>query len=293
MLWREIRTWAYGRKIVLIRIAFFALAAAVAAVLVAQVQSGVAYEPGGRIGRTMPAATLPLAILGVVSLLLLNALAVSSVTGERDGLALDLLLVTDLKPSEFIFGKLLGVFYVGKELVIVPLLLVFYLTWCGVISIENTIYIVLATVALDVFVVMLGIHAALGYVASRAATLSSLGTVFFLCVGIAVCMTIMTSFRGAFEYQLPPFLIMILGGGAALFASLGWRNPSPAVTLASFALPVATFYGITQFLLQIDNLWAAVVVTIGYGFTTAAMMVPALSEFDVSLGGGRRGGEGA
>ena len=93
----------------------------IAAVLYLQIQSGVAMEPGGRIGRALPSATLPLAALGVISLVLVNALAVNSVTGERDGLALDLLLVTDLSPQEFVFGKLLGVLYVGKEMILLPM----------------------------------------------------------------------------------------------------------------------------------------------------------------------------
>ena len=102
-------------------------------------------------------------------------------------------------------------------------------------------------------------------------------------VGIAICMTIMVSFRGAFQLQLAPFLVMILGGGAALFASLGWRNPSSAIFAASFLLPLITFYAITQFLLQTDHLLVVFPLLVGYGFTTAAMMIPALSEFDVSL----------
>jgi hypothetical protein len=110
-----------------------------------------------------------------------------------------------------------------------------------------------------------------------------LGTVFFLCVGIAICMTIMVSFQGAFQLQLAPFLVMILGGGAALFASLGWRNPSSAIFSASFVLPLITFYAITQFLLQTDHLFVLFSLVVGYSFTTAAMLIPALSEFDVSL----------
>lgn len=292
ILWREVRTWAYGRKIVLIRFAFLAVFLVIAAVLVYQVQTGVAMQPGGRIGRVLPSVTLPLAAIGVVSLVLVNALAVNSITGERDGLALDLLLVTDLRPSEFIFGKLLGVFYVAKEMIALPIGLFVYLCYEGVITTENTVYAVLGTLVLYVFVSMLGIHSGLNYVASRTATLASLGTVFFLCVGIAVCMTIMVSFRGAFEYQLPPFLIMILGGGAALFATLGWRNPSNAVLMASMALPMVTFYAITQFILQTDHLQVFAALAAGYAFTTAAMMVPALSEFDVSLGRDRRSEEG-
>ncbi len=55
-------------------------------------------------------AAWPLAFFFLVSLVLVNALAVTSITNERDGQALDLLLVTDLSPNEFMFGKLGGVF---------------------------------------------------------------------------------------------------------------------------------------------------------------------------------------
>jgi ABC-type Na+ efflux pump permease subunit len=287
ILWREICTWAYGRKVMVIRVAFVFFFLLIAAVLYLQIQSGVAMEPGGRIGRALPSATLPLAALGVISLVLVNALAVNSVTNERDGLALDLLLVTDLSPSEFVFGKLLGVLYVGKEMILLPILLVVYLASQGVMTIENMCYVILSAIILYLFVAMLGLHSGLNYVSGRSAILTSLGTVFFLCVGIAICMTIMVSFRGAFQLQLAPFLVMILGGGAALFASLGWRNPSSAIFFASFGLPLVTFYAITQFLLQIDHLYVFVALLVGYVFTTAAMMIPALSEFDVSLERGR------
>ncbi|QDV46680.1 ABC-2 family transporter protein [Stieleria neptunia] len=283
ILWREVRTWAYGRKVVVIRFAFGLLFLLGAAVIYGQMQNGTAYEPAARIGRALPAATLPVAAIGVVSLVLINALAVNAVTGERDGLALDLLLVTDLSPREFVFGKLLGVLYVGKEMILLPLALLLFLAANGVMTYENMVYAMLGAAILYVFVSMLGIHAGLNYVAGRTATLASLGTVFFLCVGIAICMTIMVSFRGAFQLQLAPFLVMILGGGAALFASLGWRNPSSAIFLASFTLPLITFYSITQFLLQTDHLFVFFSMAVGYGFTIAALMIPALSEFDVSL----------
>ncbi len=287
VLWREVCTWAYGRKIVLIRIAFVFFFLLIGGVLQVQVSSGLAFESGGQIGRALPSATLPLAGLGVISLVLVNALAVNSVTNERDGLALDLLLVTDLSPKEFVFGKLLGVVYVGKEMIILPILLVIYLAVQGVMSFESMAYAILSTLILFNFAIMLGLHCGLNYVSGRTAILNSIGTVFFLCVGIAICMTIMVSFRGAFQLQLAPFLVMILGGGAALFASLGWRNPSSAVFFASFGLPLVTFYAITQFLLQTDHLYVFVALLSGYVFTTAAMMIPALSEFDVSLERGR------
>ena len=291
ILWREIRTWAYGKKIVVIRVAYAILLAAIVAILWQQMNDGSAFEPAARIGRALPAVTLPVAALGVVTLVLVNALAVGSITGERDGLALDLLLVTDLSPREFIFGKMVGTFYVTKEIMIPPLLLFLYLAARDVVTWENAIYLILGTLTLYVFVTMLGIHCGLNFPSSRTATLASLGTVFFLCVGIAVCMTIMVSFRGAFQYQLPPFLVMILGGAAALFATLGWRNPSAAVGWASFTLPVVTFFAITQFLLQTDHLNVIGPVAVGYGFAVVALIIPALSEFDVSLGRERRAGD--
>ncbi len=283
ILWREIRTWAYGRKVIAIRVAFVMLFLLISAALYLQVQSGVAFEPAGRIGRGLPAVTLPLATLGVISLVLVNALAVNAVTGERDGLALDLLLVTDLAPHEFVFGKLLGVLYVAKEMIVLPLLLIVAVAVAGVMTYENMVYAILSGMVLYVFVAVLGIHSGLNYVSGKTATLASLGTVFFLCVGIAICMTIMVSFQGAFQLQLAPFLVMILGGGAALFASLGWRNPSSAIFAASFVLPLITFYAITQFLLQTDHLLVLFSLMVGYSFTIAAMLIPALSEFDVSL----------
>lgn len=290
VLWREIRTWAYGRKIVLVRLAFLSLFAVTAAVVSSSVRSGEALQRFDATERALPVATLPVAAIAVVSLVLVNALAVNSITGERDGLALDLLLVTDIRPPEFIFGKLGGVFFVAKEMILLPLSLVLYLGWNGAMTWENTVFALLGGLQLYTFAAVLGIHSGLNYVAGKTATLVSLGTVFFLCVGVAILMVIMVSFRGAFQLQLAPFLAMILGGGAALFAALGWRNPSSAILAASFLLPLITFYAITQFLLQRDQLFVVATVIAGYGFTTAAMLIPALSEFDVALD--RDGGDG-
>ena len=55
-------------------------------------------------------------------------------------------------------------------------------------------------------------------------------------------------------------------------------------------LPLATFFAVTSFLVAH---WSDVFfVTAGaYGFAIAALMVPALSGFDVALGRSRGGGE--
>ena len=117
ILWREIRTWAYGKRILVIRLAYWAVFLVCAAALVTTAaQFGPRRCPSTRI----PAIAKPLTALLVVSLILLNALAVTSLTSERDSRALDLLLVTDLSPKEIVFGKLGGAFYNAKEMILLP-----------------------------------------------------------------------------------------------------------------------------------------------------------------------------
>ena len=200
-----------------------------------------------------------------------------------DGQALDLLLVTQISPASFLIGKLFGVLYVAKEMVLLPLLLCGYLWWQGGLSAENLIFTVLGLMVLDVFVAILGIHCGMNYGLSRTAIGTSLGTVFFLFLGVVMCMLIMISFRGSFSRQLPPFLAIILGGGTGLFVALGNRNPSPAIALASFSLPFLTFFSITSFILRNQELTVFSVIVTAYGFATLAMIVPALSEFDFAL----------
>ena len=216
----------------------------------------------------------------MISLVLVNALAVNSITGERDGLALDLLLATDLSPQEFIFGKLIGVLYVAKEMILLPITLVILLAACGVMTYENMVYVILVAFILYVFVVMLGLHSGLNYVAGRTAILASLGTVFFLCVGIAICMTIMVSFVVPFSFS---WLISRDDSrrrcGTVCIVELAESVLSDILCFIRFAL--VTFYAITQFLLQTDHLYVFFALLVGYVFTTAAM-IPSLSDFDVS-----------
>jgi ABC-type transport system involved in multi-copper enzyme maturation permease subunit len=214
---------------------------------------------------------------------LLNAQAVLSMTTERDAGAMDLLLVSDLTPGEILFGKLGGVWYNGKDWVLVPLL------WCvglwlgGLIRWENFLYLAVGMVVLFGFVSVLGIHTGMTFPSSRLAIATSLATVFFLCVGVAVCMMIMVAFSGSFQAQLQPFLAMMVGGGLGLYVVMAFRTPSSAKALAAFGCPLATFYAITSFLLDY-TLGVFLVVVGAYGFATAALLVPALAEFDVATG---------
>ncbi len=281
ILWRELRTWAYGRRVLVIRAAYLLLFAAAAVVL----HNLATAEPVGaaEVRTIVPAVAQPLVPLLVLSLVLINALSVTSITTERDGRALDLLLVTDLSPKEFIFGKLGGVFYNTKEMVLLPMALCVYLWYAGALSGENLIYVLGGLAVMDAFAAMLGIHAGMIYSNSRSAIGVSVGTLLFLFIGIATCMRLMIAFSGSFQGQLQPFLAFMLGGGVGLYVALGLRNPSPAIALASFGAPVATFYIITSFILG-HPLAVFLVTAATYGFATAAMLVPALYEFDVATG---------
>jgi ABC-type transport system involved in multi-copper enzyme maturation permease subunit len=278
ILWREIRTWAYGRKILIVRLTFLVLFALAAGNLwrITNAREEVDVARGA-------VALLPMLLL---SLVLVNAQAVTALTAERDTKALDLLLVSDLTPKEFVFGKLGGIFYNTKEIVALPLLLCGYLGWKGVIGLENLVYLWIGMGLLYFFVAAVGLHAGLIYENSRSAIATSLGTVFFLFVGVATCMRIMIAFSGSFNGQLPPFLAFMVGGGMGLYMTLGAKIPSRALALASFACPFATFYAITNFLRgdQGDMLIVLLVPALAYGLTTAAILIPAIYEFDETTG---------
>lgn len=276
ILWREVRTWAYGRKMIVVRLAFVAVFLA-AAVFVQQA--------AGVRGTLTKWQTLQVfAPLFALSLLLVNALAVNSLCQERDGRTLDLLLTTDLSPREILFSKLAGVYWNAKEMILLPILmsaaLWFWRDHRGslLLSFEQMVYMVSGLATLQAFAAVLGIHTSMTYASSRAAMAVSLGTLLFLFLGVAACMRLLIAF-GDFNMQFIPFSALIFGGGVALFATLGARNPSPAIGWTAFLLPVTTFYALNSFLLdQPHMVW---VVTLGtFGFSTAALLIPALSEFD-------------
>jgi ABC-type transport system involved in multi-copper enzyme maturation permease subunit len=273
--WREIRTWAYGRKTLFIRVAYLAFFAMAAAGLQWMVQHH-------QLANYYHGATV-LVPLFLLSMILVNAQAVTSLTSERDTKALDLLLVTDLSPKEIVFGKLGGVFYNTKEMVALPIALVVYLAASGAIGVENSLFLIGGLVVMYLFVAMLGLHAGISYGNSASAIATSLGTLFFLTIGVAACMRIMLAFSGSFQAQFVPFFAFMVLGGAGLYVVLGARNPSSAIGLASFLCPFATFYGITSYLLESPAaLFFAIVAA--YGFTTIAMFVPAIFEFDIATG---------
>jgi ABC-type transport system involved in multi-copper enzyme maturation permease subunit len=219
----------------------------------------------------------------LASLLAVTALAVTSITSERDRGAFDLLLVSDLEPGEIVWGKLLGTLGAAREIVILPLALAGALVAAGLATPEHGLYLVLGLALLVFFAAVLGIYAGLSHPASRGAIAVALGTVAFLFVGVATAMRIMVAFGGSFELQLAPFLAVIVGGAVGLYAALSARNPSPAVAWASALLPALTFVAITGFL-QGSSLQVFLVVLAAYGFATLALLVPAIGAFDLLTG---------
>src|SRR5262249_20123153 len=144
--------------------------------------------------------------------------------------ALDLLLVTDLTPKEFIFGKLAGIAFNAKEYLLPPLLLAGLYAYYGWLATPprdleelragrnwwSLPFVNGATVVLMAFVMVLGMHIALRTDNSRLAVLHTLGTVFFLSVGTLVCIGFIVS-SGGFGMQWTSFLLFTVTGVAGFW----------------------------------------------------------------------------
>jgi ABC-type transport system involved in multi-copper enzyme maturation permease subunit len=303
ILWREIRTRAYGRRPLLVTSAYFVVLALIGYYALSPLWSSS--------DRTWYAAAQGMVPVGVLSLLLVSAQAVTAITSERDTGSLDLLLVTDLTRREFIFGKLGGIAYNTRFYLLPPLILAgIYAAW-GLLAtpprahpeqmaarnIEAVTFLVLASLVLLSFVMVLGVHVALRVESSRLAILNTLATVFFLTVGTLVCIYLIL-INGRFEYQWTSFLFFLAAGIGGLWWVLRSGRPSTALAVASSACPLGVFYCVMSLLIAKpgseesgDPLMPFLVVFMAFGFTILAMLVPLLSEFDVALGRTTGGGE--
>lgn len=72
----------------------------------------------------------------LVSLVIVNVLLVILIIVEWDGCALDLLFVIDLIFKELLFGKMGGIFWVVKDMVIVFMVFCVVVWWMGEILLE-------------------------------------------------------------------------------------------------------------------------------------------------------------
>ena len=275
ILWRELMTRAYGTRPLIVKGCYILLFA---------LGMGLFFQLGRGMENPMASvlAMIPVGMT-ILSLILVNAQGVTALTSERDTGALDLLLVTELSPKEFIYGKLYGALYNSKEMIALPLLTAFGMAFMGMLSGENLVFFLLDFLLLCHFSAMLGLHAAITYTSSRTAVANSLGTIFFLMVGILLCSFLIVLSDREFGRQLLSFMIFIGAGSVALFGSLGTKNPSNAIALVSILTPFWTFYCIIS--LVNGDLMAAFLVSAGvYGFAILAMLVPAVGDFDIALG---------
>lgn len=280
ILWRELKTRAYGTKPLIIKGAYVLIFALGVALYQAMASSFTGSEDDSPLNSIL--AMIPL-MLSILSLILVNAQGVTALTSERDTGALDLLLVTELSPKEFIYGKLYGVLYNTKEMVVLPVALTIWFAVTGAITGEQAVYAIIDFLLLCHFSAMLGLHSAITYTNSRTAVANSLGTIFFLMVGIFFCAYLIVLSNREFGRQLLSFLIFIGAGSIALFGSLGAKNPSRAIAIVSLLTPFWSFYCIISLLNH--DIMAAFLVSVGiYGFGLLAMLVPAVSDFDISLG---------
>jgi len=296
ILWREMCTRAYGRRPLLVKLAYFVVLALICLYALEPVFAGGPRPPY--------LAAYGLVSVTILSLLLLSAQAVTAITTERDSGALDLLLVTDLTPQEFIFGKLWGICYNAKEYLLPPLILaVVYASYLMLAvpprahpelalnkNLEALLCILMGVVVLMAFAGVLGVHVALRNINSQTAIVNTLGTVFFLSVGTGFCIKLIL-INSRFESQWFSFIFFLAAGVGGLLWVLSADRPSGALTLASFLDPPAVFYTVTAILVakpgseeSADPLLPFLVVGGAFGFTVAAMLVPLLSEFDVALG---------
>ncbi len=275
ILWREFMTRAYGTKPLIIKGCYFLLFALGAGFFL-----NLARGMEDPLRSTLCLIPIGLAIL---SLVLINAQGVTALTSERDTGALDLLLVTELSPGDFIYGKLFGILYNSKEMVALPLLGAIFLWWSDWITGENLVFFLVDYLLLCHFSAMLGLHSAISFTSSRTAIANSLGTIFFLMVGILLCAYLIILSDREFGRQLLSFMIFIGAGSVALFGSLGARNPSRAIALVSLLTPFWTFYCIIS-LIHGDFLAAFLFSSGVYGFALLAMLVPAVGSFDIALG---------
>ncbi|MBX9624103.1 MAG: ABC transporter permease subunit [Gemmataceae bacterium] len=298
ILWREVRTLAYGRRPLLVKLAFGVVLA-----LILYFAVGELNRPGGRPAFAAAYGLVPVVVL---TLLLASAQAVTSITSERDGAALDVLLVTDVSPKEFVFGKLLGVLYNSKEYVLPPLLLAVFYAARGALAKPpdgadagaafaanfGPLVAVLGTlVVLIAFAVVLGLHVSLRITNSRLAIVNTLATVFFLSVGTLISIYLIVINGGDFANQWLSFVAFLVVGIGGFFYVLSADRPTAALSLASVACPVAMFYCAVTILIakpgtdeSADPLGPFLVLGGAFGFAIAAMLVPLLSEFDVALG---------
>ncbi len=192
-------------------------------------------------------------------------------------------MVTDITPAEFVFGKLLGVLYVTKEMILLPMALLLYLGISGAMTIENTIFlntrrgVVVSVRDIAWHTRRYSLHRRPNGDAGQPRD-----GVFLVC-----WRGDLHGDHGQFSRGISASTGTFLGDDSRwrgrLVCGVGQSQSIVCDLRFIVLLPLVTFYAITQFLLQRDHSFVLLAILAGYGFTMAAMLVPVISEFEVSL----------
>jgi len=164
----RIRTWAYGHKILAIRLVYLLLFALARRVFIPRTSGSVCRHvanggcPGDAVSFEPDTGQCP-------------GGHVVDQRARRPGL--DLLLVTDLTPKRSSTANW-AAFFQHKEMVVLPLLLCIYMWMNNTIGLENALFLMIGLAVLYFFVAVLGVHAGITYANSGSAIAASLGTVF-------------------------------------------------------------------------------------------------------------------
>ena len=299
VLWREVRTLAYGRRPLLVKVAFGVVFGTHPLLRDQRTESfrrpaGVRCRlwPGSG-GRLEPPCSSPPRP---------RPRSRRSATAEPSTYFSS---QTSLR-REFVFGKILGVVYNCKEYLLPPLLLAVYYGLRSALARTSSdmsagaaleanfgplVAVVGALVVLFTFVIVLGIHVSLRIPSSRVAIAQTLGTVFFLSIGTLISIYLIVINGGSFTNQWVSFIAFLVVGIGGLLYVLSADRPSTAITLASVGCPLAMFYCVVTVLIakpgtdeSADPLIPFLSLGASFGLAIAAMLVPLLAEFDVALG---------
>ena len=169
--------------------------------------------------------------LTILSLILVNAQGVTALTSERDTGASICCWCRSSVPRNSSTASSMAASITSKEMIALPVLTAIAMGFLGILTGENLVLFLIDFLLLCHFAAMLGLHAAITYTSSRAAVAHSLGTIFFLMVGILICAFLIMLNNQEVARQLLSFMIFIGAGSVALFGPLGARNPSRAIAL--------------------------------------------------------------
>ena len=163
--------------------------------------------------------------------------------------------------------------------------------WPAALTLENLLYLLVGLAVMDVFVIMLGIHCGLNYANSQDGHRRQPGQRLLPVPGRGDADPVHDQLQRQLSRRSSRrFWRSSSAAASACSSRSASATPPPPSAGPSLLLPFATFFAITNFL--VDHVAAAFLVTAAtYGFTTAAMLVPALYEFDIAMGRTKIAGE--